>query len=546
MAEETFDVVVIGGGATGTGSALDAVSRGLSTALVEARDIACGTSSRSSKLVHGGLRYLEQQEFGLVREALRERSLLLNTLAPHLVRPVPFLYPFTEHWERPYIGAGMLLYDGMAGHTGLPRHRHLTKRGALKLAPALKADALVGAVQYYDAQVDDARHTLVTARTAAAYGAAVASQAQVVGFLREGERVTGVRVRDNLGDEEIEVAARMVINATGVWTDDVQHLVGERGKFKVRASKGVHLVVPRDRVQLDTGLILRTASSVLFVIPWGRHWIIGTTDTDWTLDKAHPAASASDISYVLDQVNRVLAHPLGHEDVEGVYAGLRPLLEEESESTSKLSREHTVAVPVPGLVSVAGGKYTTYRIMARDAVDAAARGLDEAVPPSVTHATPLLGADGYRVLWNARHRLASESGLHVARIEHLLHRYGSCITELLRAVEERSDLGGPLEGAEDYLRVEVWYAAAYEGALRLDDVLTRRTRISIETFDRGVASAESAARIMADVLGWDEERVTAEVERYEDRVAAERESQRQPDDQAADRARTRAADAVGA
>ena len=359
------------------------MSRGLSTALVEARDIACGTSSRSSKLVHGGLRYLEQQEFGLVREALRERSLLLNTLAPHLVRPVPFLYPFTEHWERPYIGAGMLLYDGLAGHTGLPRHRHLTKRGALRLAPALKPDSLVGAVQYYDAQVDDARHTLATARTAAAYGAAVASQTQVVGFLREGERVAGVRVRDNLSDAEFDVRARQVVNATGVWTDDVQHLVGERGKFRVRASKGVHLVVPRDRVQLDTGLILRTEKSVLFVIPWGRHWIIGTTDTDWALDKAHPAASASDIEYVLEHVNKVLAHPLGHEDVEGVYAGLRPLLEEESESTSTLSREHTVAVPVAGLVSVAGGKYTTYRIMARDAIDAAARGLDEYVPPSV-------------------------------------------------------------------------------------------------------------------------------------------------------------------
>ncbi len=544
MAAETFDVVVIGAGATGSGSALDAVSRGLSTALVEARDFACGTSSRSSKLVHGGLRYLEQQEFGLVREALRERSLLLNTLAPHLVRPVPFLYPFTEHWERPYIGAGMLLYDGLAGHTGLPRHRHLTKRGALRLAPALKSDSLVGAVQYYDAQVDDARHTLATARTAAAYGAAVASQTQVIGFLREGERVTGVRVRDNLSDAEFDVRARQVVNATGVWTDDVQHLVGERGKFRVRASKGVHLVVPRDRVQLDTGLILRTEKSVLFVIPWGRHWIIGTTDTDWKLDKAHPAASASDIEYVLEHVNKVLAHPLGHEDVEGVYAGLRPLLEEESESTSTLSREHTVAVPVAGLVSVAGGKYTTYRIMARDAIDAAARGLDEQVPPSVTHATPLVGADGYRILWNARRRLSAESGLHVARIEHLLQRYGSCITELLRAVEERPELGHALEGADDYLAVEIWYAAAYEGALRLDDALTRRTRISIETFDRGVASARPAARLMADVLGWDEERVAAEVERYEDRVAAERESQRQVDDQAADRARTSATDAV--
>ena len=307
MREERFDVVVIGGGVVGAGCALDAATRGLSVALVEARDFAAGTSSRSSKLIHGGLRYLEQRDFRLVREALRERSLLLNVLAPHLVRPVPFLLPLTEHWQRAYIGAGMLLYDGLGGHHGLPRHRHLTRRGALRLAPALRKDALVGAIQYHDAKVDDARHTLTVARTAAQFGAAVANNARVIGFLREGERVTGVRVRDEQTGDEIEVRAREVVNATGVWTDDVQHLVGERGKFKVRASKGIHLVVPRDRIQLDTGLILRTETSVLFVIPWGRHWIVGTTDTDWNLDKPHPAASRTDIDYLLEQVNAVLA-----------------------------------------------------------------------------------------------------------------------------------------------------------------------------------------------------------------------------------------------
>jgi glycerol-3-phosphate dehydrogenase len=541
MREETFDVVVIGGGATGTGCALDAASRGLSVALLEARDFASGTSSRSSKLIHGGLRYLEQKEFGLVREALRERSLLLNVIAPHLVRPVPFLYPLTQRvWERAYVGAGMLLYDELGGRKGLPRHRHLTRRRALKIAPALKRDALIGALQYWDAQVDDARHTLAVARTAAAYGAAVASSAAVVGFLREGERVTGVRVHEDLAEEELDVQARQVINATGVWADDVQHLVGERGKFKVRASKGIHLVVPRDRVQIDSGLILRTASSVLFVIPWGRHWIIGTTDTDWELGKAHPAASRTDIDYVLEQVNRVLAQPLGHEDVEGVYAGLRPLLTGESEGTSQLSREHTVAVPVPGLVAVAGGKYTTYRVMARDAVDAAARGLDDAVPRSATDVTPLVGAEGYHVLWNGRRRVARESGLHLARIEHLLRRYGSRVHELLEEVKRRPELGEPLEGAEDYLRVEAWYAAAFEGAHHLDDVLARRTRISIETFDRGLTAAEPAARLMGEVLGWSEDVVAREVEVYRERVAAERDSQQQPDDQAADAARTRA------
>jgi glycerol-3-phosphate dehydrogenase len=541
MREETFDVVVIGGGATGTGCALDAASRGLSVALLEARDFASGTSSRSSKLIHGGLRYLEQMEFGLVHEALRERGLLLNVIAPHLVRPVPFLLPLTERvWQRAYVGAGMLLYDELGGHKGLHRHRHLTKRQALRIAPALKPDALIGAIQYWDAQVDDARHVLTVARTAASYGAAVASSTAVVGFLREGERVTGVRVLDDLADEEFDIHSRQVINATGVWTDDLQHLVGERGKFKVRASKGIHLLVPRDRVQIDSGLILRTEKSVLFVIPWGRHWIIGTTDTDWELDKAHPAASASDIDYVLEHVNAVLSQPLTHADVEGVYAGLRPLLTGESEGTSQLSREHMVAVPVPGMVAVAGGKYTTYRVMARDAVDAAAHGLDAAVPPSATHVTPLAGAEGYQVLWNGRRRLASESGLHLARIEHLLQRYGSRIGELLDEVARRPELGKPLDGAEDYLCVEAWYAAAHEGAHHLDDVLARRTRISIETFDRGLTSAEPAARLMGEVLGWSDERIAREVEVYGERVAAERDSQEQPDDQAADAARTRA------
>ena len=222
LEHEVFDVVVIGGGATGAGSALDAATRGLNVALVEARDFASGTSSRSSKLVHGGLRYLEQKDFGLVREALRERGLLLNTLAPHLVTPVPFLLPLTEHWQRVYIGAGLVLYDNLGGHGGLPRARHLTKRGALRIAPALKSDALVGAIQYYDAKVDDARHTLTVARTAAEMGAAVASNTRVVGFLREGERVTGVRVRDEASGEEFDVRSREVVNATGVWTDDVQ------------------------------------------------------------------------------------------------------------------------------------------------------------------------------------------------------------------------------------------------------------------------------------------------------------------------------------
>ncbi|AQA13455.1 glycerol-3-phosphate dehydrogenase/oxidase [Streptomyces samsunensis] len=549
MADRELDVLVVGGGVVGAGTALDAATRGLETGLVESRDWASGTSSRSSKLIHGGLRYLEMLDFALVREALKERGLLLGRIAPHLVKPVPFLYPLQHRvWERFYAGSGVALYDAMSlssGHgRGLPGHRHLSRGRALLVAPCLKKDALVGALQYYDAQMDDARYVATLVRTAAKYGAQVTNRARVVGFLREGERVVGARVHDLEQGGEFEVRARQVVNATGVWTDETQALIGERGQFHVRASKGIHLVVPKDRIHSTTGLILRTEKSVLFVIPWGRHWIIGTTDTDWDLDKAHPAASSADIDYLLEHVNEVLAVPLTRDDVEGVYAGLRPLLAGESDATSKLSREHTVAHPVPGLVVVAGGKYTTYRVMAKDAVDEAVHGLDRRVGPCVTEEIPLVGAVGYKALWNARERIGKQAGLHVARIEHLLNRYGSAAQEVLDLIADDPSLGKPLAGAEDYLRAEVSYAASHEGARHLDDVLTRRTRISIETFDRGTRCAREVAGLMAPVLGWGDDQLDREVQHYEKRVEAERESQRQPDDLTADAARLGAPDII--
>ncbi len=545
-----LDLLVIGGGVVGAGSALDAVTRGLTTGLIEQRDFASGTSSRSSKLVHGGLRYLEMLDFRLVHEALRERGLLLTRLAPHLVRPVPFLYPLTHPvWERPYVEAGLTLYDALArgsgAAAGLPWHRHLTRRGALRIAPALKKSALTGAVLYYDAKVDDARHTMEIARTAASYGAHVASRVAAIGFLRQGERVTGVRALDKLTGHEFDIHARQVVNATGVWTDETQAKVGERGQFHVRASKGIHLVVPRDRIHSTSGLILRTEKSVLFVIPWGRHWIIGTTDTDWTLDKAHPAATKADIDYLLGHVNKVLAVQLTQTDVEGVYAGLRPLLAGESEETSKLSREHVVFHPTPGLVVVAGGKYTTYRVMAQDAVDEAVRALGGSVPPSTTADIPMVGAVGYQAVWNRRAAMARESGLHVERIEKMLMRHGVLTSEVLALVAERPELGQPLPGGEDYLGAEIVYAASHEGALHLDDVLARRTRLSIESWDRAVTASRPAAELMAPVLGWDAATIDNEVEHYLQRVEAERVSQTMPDDATADEARLMAPDING-
>jgi len=544
LSSETFDLVVVGGGVVGAGTALDAATRGLRVALVEARDLASGTSSRSSKLFHGGLRYLEQLEFGLVREALRERELMLTRLAPHLVKPVSFLYPLTKRvWERPYTAAGLFLYDSMGGSKSVPGQKHLTRAGALRMVPALKRSALIGGIRYYDAQADDARHTMTVARTAAHYGAVVRLSTQVVGFTREADRVSGVRVHDVENGRETEIQANAVINCTGVWTDELQRLSGSRGRFRVRASKGVHIVVPRDRIVSESGLILRTEKSVLFVIPWRNHWIVGTTDTDWNLDLAHPAATKNDIDYILAHVNSVLATPLTHDDIEGVYAGLRPLLAGESEETSKLSREHAVARVAPGLVAIAGGKYTTYRVMAADAVDMAAPDLPGRLQESITDKVPLLGADGYHALVNQVDQLGARHGLHPYRVRHLLDRYGSMVHEVLDLAADRPELLKPLTAAPDYLQVEIAYAASHEGALHVEDTLARRTRISIEYPHRGVDCADQVARLMAEVLGWDEEKITHEVSVYKARVEAERDSQTQSEDEAADAIRAAAPEA---
>ncbi|MDZ7932862.1 glycerol-3-phosphate dehydrogenase/oxidase [Rhodococcus sp. NPDC076796] len=543
MEAEELDILVIGGGVVGAGTALDAVTRGLKVGLLEARDYAAGTSSRSSKLFHGGLRYLEQFNFALVFEALKERSLVLNKLCPHLARPVPFIYPLEKVIDRPYVGLGIGVYDVMGAGRGVPSHHmHLGKKKTLESFPSGKRSAIRGAVKFYEGQVDDARHTMMLARTAAAYGALCANSTRVTGFLREDDKVVGVVASDLETGRSFEVRAKQVINAAGVWTDEVQQMVGGRGQFQVRASKGVHLVVPRNRINSATGIITRTEKSLLFVIPWGSHWIIGTTDTDWKLDLAHPAASQSDIDYILGHVNKLLADPLDRTDVVGVYAGLRPLLFGESDSTSTLSREHAVSSPVRGLTVIAGGKYTTYRVMAKDAVDSAVHGLERTVPKCVTEDIPLVGADGYLGAFNSRALTAERTGMRVSRVEHLLGRYGTLMGELLDLIDADPELGNPLESAPEYLKAEVVYAASHEGAQHLDDILTRRTRISIEVPDRGEAAAQEVAHLVAPILGWDAQHVAEEIEHYRLRVLAERDSQEQPDDDTADAARLGAPD----
>ncbi|MGN9839268.1 glycerol-3-phosphate dehydrogenase/oxidase [Nonomuraea sp. H19] len=538
LARTEYDVLVIGGGVTGAGAALDAATRGLAVALVEMRDYAAGTSSRSGKLIHGGLRYLERFDFGLVRESLRERRLLLNDLAPHLVKPIRFLYPLRRRlWERAYVGAGLLLYDTIGGAGAVPRHRHLSRGAVRRLAPGVRQSGLIGAIAFYDTQVDDSRHTLELVRTSAAHGAEVASAVKVVGLDTSGGAVRGAQAQDLESGETFTIRAKHVVNATGVWSDGLSGLAGGRPGFSVKASKGVHIMVPRDRIRSEVSLFVRAEDSVLFVRSWGRHWLIGTTDTAWTAGLDHPAATSTDIDYLLRNVNAVLETELTRDDIDGVFAGLRPLIRGEAGTTSRLSREHAVETPVPGFTTIAGGKYTTYRIMARDAIDEAVKGLGRAVPPSRTESVPLIGAVGYAETRARTARLAASAGLTPAQAGHLLGRYGSLTEDLIAMIIEQPELGRPVDGAPDYLLAEAVHAVTHEGALHLDDVLTRRTHIAIETRDRGAAAARALAPVIGAELGWDAERVGKELDFYLARIEAELAAQRLPDDESAVAAR---------
>lgn len=546
-----LDILVIGGGITGAGVALDATTRGLRTGIVEAQDWAGGTSRWSSKLVHGGLRYLQQLDFKLVTEALHERERLLYTLAPHLVKPVPFLYPILHRvWERPYVTAGIGLYDTLA-HVGskvasMPFHRHLSERGVQKTFPSIKPGAMVGAVKYWDGRVDDARLVLTLIRTAAGYGALAASRTRVTGLLKNDDAaVVGARVTDLETGEEFEIRARKVIAATGVWTEETQDMAHTDGGLKVLASKGIHIVVPRERIKGEVGLILQTEKSVLFVIPWEHYWLIGTTDTPYEQDVSAPVATAADIDYVIEHANVVLEEPLTREDVIGSFAGLRPLLQPgvkdgtETAST-KVSREHTVAEVTPGLISIAGGKLTTYRIMAQDAVDFALGKERAKQLPSVTDRTLLHGANGYVPLTRQVEQISGRYGWSPETVDHLLNRYGAGIAEIESIVDEREDLAEPLKEAPEYLRAEVVQAARNEGVLHLEDVFETRTRMTFDQPDHGLAALDEVADLLAEELGWDEERRTREIQAYRDLCAAEDAAAETADDTAAAAARAAA------
>ena len=549
---EVLDILVIGGGVTGAGIALDAVSRRLSAAVVEAQDWASGTSSRSSKLVHGGLRYLQMLDFKLVLEALRERDLLLTEIAPHLVRPLPFLYPLRHRvFERAFVGAGILLYDLLAsvrtGKRALPFHRHLSRAALTRTFPDLAKTAAVGAIEYWDANVDDARFVLTVLRTAVERGAHAASRTQVVELTRNAAgAVDGAVLIDLETGASFPVKAKTVISSTGVWTEESQALAGEDGGLRVLASKGIHIVVPRDRINGEAGLILQTSKSVLFVIPWSRYWVIGTTDTPWSEDLMNPVATATDIDYVIAEANKVLAYPISHADVVGTWAGLRPLLQPGTKAgtqSAKVSREHTVASPVAGLVSIAGGKFTTYRVMAKDAVDFALGGAAKSRPCTTRH-IPLVGAEGFLTAEGELRSIIDGLGWSRAMTDHLLHRYGANIRDIADIAQRDSSLAAPLEHAPAYLRAEIVYAITHEGALHLDDLMMRRTRMVYEYLDEALDALPEVAELAKAALGWSDEHAAREVELYRKRAAADADAARQPDDASASRARAAAAEIV--
>ncbi len=521
-ATEPLDLLVIGGGVVGAGAALDAALRGIDVALVEERDIAAGTSSRSSRLAHGGLRYLEQLEFSLVHEALTERGLLLDRIAPHLVRPLPFLLPLMSKWQRPYFGTGVQLYDALSrfgGYGGtMPRPHALKPDHARKLAPGLRVEEWPGgAVTYFDAQIDDARHTLACVRSAVAAGASAASRVKVIDLLEDGERVIGATVRDMETGEELDVRARCVLSAAGPWTNEVLGLIGRDAKTHVRRSRGVHLVVRGEAIPNGYALIARTPSSVLFLLPWNNVWLVGTTDDDWEGDLAEPAVTKADLDYLLGQANRWLRRPLVIDDVVGAYAGLRPLVADGSESTTKVSREHAIARPLPGMVVISGGKYTTYRSMAAQVVDAVVTQLGE-VGRSITTScrtdvTPLVGAYGWHLAWERRRETATRLGLPLETVEHLLRRHGDRIDRIAELIEEDGSLRERVHPALPYLKAEIVVAVLDEGARNIEDVLVRRTRIALETRDPTPAVAFTA-KTLGRALGWGHRRREEEIRAF--------------------------------
>ncbi|UCC87863.1 MAG: glycerol-3-phosphate dehydrogenase [Anaerolineales bacterium] len=520
-----FDILIIGGGGTGAAVARDAALRGYNTALVEQSDFASGTSSKSSRLVHGGLRYLENFEFGLVFEGCRERRRLLRT-SPNLVRPLPFVFPVHAGDPRPLwqVAIGMWLYDAMAVFRNIERHQIWGKGRTLREEAVINPDGLTGATHYYDATTDDARLTLTIALDAHRAGATLANHMQVVGLLCEGHQVVGVQVRDQLTDDEIEVRARIVVNATGPWTDALLKMADPHAARRLRPTKGVHLIVPHQRIRSQAAITLNSPRDgrLMFLIPWGRFSIIGTTDTDYADDPADVQADAEDVAYILEAAGRAFpVAGLSEADVISAYAGLRPLIAEDAPSSGyKVSREHQILNTTPGLFTIAGGKLTTWRSMAQEMVDELAgylareHGLAPARPCQTAHRMLPGGDIDDWHCYLARQVVRLVDRLSPETIVHLVSAYGTGLTHVLAQAEDDLRLVQPLIAGLPYLKAEVVHAVRYEMAITLEDVLARRTRILDQDGDQGLEVAAEVAQLMAAELNWSAQEQVRQVDRY--------------------------------
>jgi glycerol-3-phosphate dehydrogenase len=526
LAGEPFDVLVIGGGITGTGVALDAAARGLRTALVERDDFASGTSSKSSKLVHGGLRYLEQREFGLVYEALAERQVALRN-APHLVRVLPFLVPIltrdglVDRRIARLLGSAMWMYDLTGGLRIRKRHERISKAEVLAHMPTLREENLTGGYLFYDAQTDDARLTLTVARTAVTHNATIVNHARVTELLKDtAGRVRGARVAAD--GRELDVRAASVVNATGVWSDDVRALDEGAHPSSIRPAKGVHVTLPWSKVRNDIAAVVpvRHDRRSVFVVPWGDFTYVGTTDTDYDGSLDDPRCDASDVAYLLGALNGVLADRVSEKDVVGTWAGLRPLLRTADDArTADLSRRHGVRVSTSGVVTITGGKLTTYRRMAADTVDEVQRRLGGKPTRCPTKHLPILGGEGF-----APGPATNEPSLH----EHLAGRYGTEAALVLELVETDPTLGEKLVPGLPYVRAEAVHAVRHEMARTLDDVLSRRTRARLLARDASAASAGDVAHLLAPELGWDDVEIERQVASYRALIEAERAASHEP------------------
>ncbi len=519
LGRETFDILVVGGGITGAGIARDAALRGFKTGLIDKGDFASGTSSKSSKLVHGGVRYLEMFEFGLVFEASRERRVLWR-IAPDLVRPLPFLFPVYRDGRFPawMIDVGLWMYDGLSLFRNFQRHRMYSNARIKGMLRGIDVRNISGSAYYFDAQVDDARLTLETIRSARRHGAAVANYVQVDGLIKDDRqaRVAGVQTHDVLSGEPCAMHARVVVNATGPWTDTLIQLDDPRAPDRMRPTKGIHIIVPRAKIGGDAAVAFPSFRDgrLMFVIPWGEFSIVGTTDTDYTGDYDRVYADAADVAYVIDAANHAFPEsPLEKSDVISTYAGLRPLVLQLGKSATKTSREHVIWTSESGLLTIAGGKLTTYRSMAQELVDLAAKRLRDEfgvlpTQPCTTASTPLIEDDA-----------PPGDGFGDDVIAHLQRAHGPEVGRVLDVARRDSALAQPIVEGLPYIWAEVLYAIENEMALTVADILARRTHILNEAGDNGVAAAVGVAEFLARSLAWDKARVEKELRAYQDEVA---------------------------